>query len=300
MSKMQTDTTDRGGQVATVQKEAKPPILMGAHGLNLTSLDDAFRFCQYMKDAGLGNTSDTPSTILAKIQTGLELGFRPMQALSSLYVVNGRVAMETAPMRALILQSGLAEYIESGFEGEGEKLFGWCRSKRVGARSEEYRTFTYAEARKAGYVPAKEGAAWAKNPGDMCEWRASSRLFKRVYPDVIRGIVPLEEAREYAQPAESRVISLDETRDRLFPEVETPVAEASTAPAQEIIPPEESDPSPRPTKAQLRLDIGNLVGELEKRRLPTDRPEYATPATATVDELIGVRNRMQDILASYE
>ena len=56
-------------------------------------------------------------------------------------------------------------------------------------------TFTVAEGRTAfsGDEKAWSKSGWGRNPADMCVARASSKLARLVYPDVVHGFYAPEE-----------------------------------------------------------------------------------------------------------
>lgn len=303
------NTETKAVQPASQNRQAvaappKTPISVGKRGLSLRSLEEMYRFSVAMKKAGIGIPSDTPETILAKLQTGLELGLTPMQSVKSLYVVKGRVGMETAPMKALVLRSGLAEYIESGTEGEGEALVGWCEAKRKGAKNPVRRTFSLKQAKQRGLV--RKDSAWENWPERMCVWRAMSFVMKEEFPDVLMGLDDywaLRDAPDEPEAAEFRVkedVSLDSAKAEVFglgSEQEAETEETETEPhASE----DGGNGTESPSRGELLAEIGRLHYELQNLKIDPNKADFSPSAEATVDELIAVRNRIVDTLASYD
>ena len=73
-------------QLATAAK--KDAILMGANGLELRSLDDAYRFASAVHKSVLAPKGlDTPEKILIALQLGAEAGLRPMASLRNIVVI---------------------------------------------------------------------------------------------------------------------------------------------------------------------------------------------------------------------
>lgn len=136
-----------------------------------------------------------PAAILSTILAGRELGLQAMAALRGIHIVEGRPALSASLMVALILRSGLAEYFRPVSLSTESVTF---ETKRKG-RGEKPITYTYTldEARAAGLVKEKSG--WAKNPQDMLVARASSKLARLVYPDLLFGLYTPEELRETAE-----------------------------------------------------------------------------------------------------
>jgi hypothetical protein len=145
----------------------------------------------------------------------MELGFSPLAALRSVYVVNGLPALMGAAAVALILRSGKAETWESGTTGEGDDMTGWVETKRVGMRPQRF-TFSTAEAKKAGIV-GKPGSAWANYPGRMLVWRAVSFASKSVYPDVLMGIDIAEDRIAAQKEGQQRRVEREEITTPLPP-----------------------------------------------------------------------------------
>jgi len=132
--------------------------------------------------------------ILVAMQWGREIGLGTLQALQNIAVINGRPAVWGDAMLALVKASPLCEYVEETVEGDGDASKAICRTKRKGARKEEMRSFDVADARKAGLWD-KVGP-WKQYPKRMLQMRARGFLLRDVYPDVLRGVISAEEARD--------------------------------------------------------------------------------------------------------
>lgn len=118
--------------------------------------------------------------------TAQDLGMSLAQALRTIYVVNGRPAMSSASMKALVLSSGKAEY----FVVRDRTSAGVTVStKRSGAPEEESVTFTPEDAKRAGL----NSGTWKGYPVPMMEHRATAQLCRSVYPDVILGMYTEDE-----------------------------------------------------------------------------------------------------------
>lgn len=116
-----------------------------------------------------------PENIAAAMMKALELGIDPLDGLASIHVVKGKIGFSAEFMRRRILEAGHEfEFVESTDER--------CRIKgrRAGAQEWQTVTFTADQARKAKIV-------LGDYPADKLVARASSRLCKRVFPDVLAG-----------------------------------------------------------------------------------------------------------------
>lgn len=198
---------------------------------------------EFVPDAMRGK----PAAVAAAILTGRELGVPPMTALAHIHIVKGKPGMSAQLMRQLILGAGHElRYVETTYtrcivEGRRRGQEDWVRV-----------SFTADQAKAAridlgGY------------PEDKLVARATSRLARRVFADVLGGLPYLpEEAAEAAAdydpapsatptaarppaprrtaqrrtrpaPVEPEAPALDEPQAQADPEPSTPVEMASAA-----------------------------------------------------------------------
>lgn len=177
------------------------PVGMSERGLQLSSLDEAMRFCQHVVHAGVAPNGDSPSTVLVKIQAGMELGFTPMRSMTAVYVVNNRTSLMGDAALALIRSKG--HRVDVGNRGEGDERCGFMRFHRAGDPAGQWTevTFTVAEAKVAklwNKRTSKGGdTPWVTSPDDMLVWRAVARCARRYFSDVLNGLGVYEEVRDY-------------------------------------------------------------------------------------------------------
>ena len=159
-----------------------------------------------------------PGNVLVAVQTGAELGLKPMQSLQGISVINGRPGIWGDAMWALVISH--PEYEDS----KEEKTDTGCTItlKRRG-RSAVVVTFTLEDAKKAG-LAGKQGP-WQTAPKRMMQMRARAFAARDLFADALKGIKSIEELRDY--PPEDRV-----ERD-ITP---TPAAAAVAAPARPELP----------------------------------------------------------------
>ena len=142
-------------------------------------------------------TKDGPwskADIFLAIQAGLELGIRPIQALSGMMIVNGRVSVWGDLALALILASGeVEEFKERSAREALEKGEGWCRIKRKGHDAIEHR-FSREDAKKAG-LQGKAGP-WSNYEGRMLQMRPRSWAIRDTFADILKGLSIVEEVRD--------------------------------------------------------------------------------------------------------
>lgn len=118
--------------------------------------------------------------IMAAILTGHEVGLPPMASLAHINVIEGRPSIDAAGQRALIQSKGH----DIGFEEmTSTRCVIWGR--RAGAQQITTVSYTMDDAKRAG-LTAK--STWQKYPGDMLLARATGRLGRAVFADVLVGI----------------------------------------------------------------------------------------------------------------
>lgn len=121
-----------------------------------------------------------PEAVLACILAGHEAGVSPMQALSKIHIIEGRPAMASELMRALVLQHGhelnYAEVSTTSVTAEG---------KRRGSERWTRVTWTMDDAKRGG-LDGKQN--WRRWPRAMLIARATAELCRMIFPDVLAGI----------------------------------------------------------------------------------------------------------------
>ncbi len=156
----------------------------------------------YRDDQGKVN----PGDILVAVQTGLEVGLKPLQAIQNIAVINGQPTIWGDGMRALVVASGECEYLKDTWDAA--KQVAVVVGKRKG-KPERTVTFSWADAERAG-LAQKE--TYKKYPQRMCKWRAVAWFCRDEFPDVLKGLQCREEVDDYAH-----VGTTDEGVDLLRP-----------------------------------------------------------------------------------
>lgn len=182
-------------ETLTVQKNQ---ISLSKNGLQLTTLDDMFRFAKYVVASGFAPKGmEKPESILIAVEMGYEVGLSPMAALQNTAVVNGRPTIYGDAALALVRASGLMErYEEKPVGTKGKDDFGYrVSAKRKGDPSEYSETFTVADAKQAN-LWGKSGP-WSQYPARMLKFRARSFLLRDAFGDVLKGMKTAEEVMDY-------------------------------------------------------------------------------------------------------
>jgi 5'-3' exonuclease len=167
--------------------------------LDPRSMPQAQALAQNMYASRMFSAYGTPHAILSTIMVGRELGMPAMSSLRTIHNIDGKHALSAQLMVALVLKSGLADYFEPVSFSETEATF---ETHRKGARNPVRLTHTFEMALKAwpkvkrDWEQAFQASGWGRVPTDMLVARATSRLARMVYPDLLAGLYTPEELLE--------------------------------------------------------------------------------------------------------
>ncbi len=194
------------------------------------SIEDVFRVAKGVYMAGLAPSAlvDKKSgdaavaAVAVAIMSGAELGLKPMVALRSFTVINGRPALYGDGLINVIRQSGRAEYLRTGCDNREGKLVGWCEAKRSDTGEDKRVEFSQEDAQRAGLwsdqpVIKKNGqngpyekpndSPWFRYPQRMLAWRAAGWCLRELFGDVLGGIRDEFEAQEVYEAEAQPVIA---------------------------------------------------------------------------------------------
>jgi hypothetical protein len=185
-------------------------INSGERGLALRSLDDMVRFADIVIKAGLAPKGMNASAVVIAIQFGSEAGLTPMQALSSVGVINGKPALYGDG--ALAVCQGHPKWggMEERIEGEGDNRTALCVVKRKG-EPDTIRQFSVKDAKKAA-LWGKAGP-WTTYPDRMQLFRARGFALRDAYADALRGLITEAEAQDYPVPTKCTVVEPKKLRE---------------------------------------------------------------------------------------
>lgn len=179
-----------------------------------------------------------PADVAAAVMKGFELGMDPLDSLANIFIVHGRVGMYAEFQRRRIIQAGHTfRVIESSD----------TRCIVEGVRKEggepQRASFSADQARKAGLD-------LGKYPADKLVARATSRLCRQVFPDVLSGTLIAEDIIDGLIPAD----------DDQAPQVETPARPAlqRSRPARK---PKAAASQPPTAKPPADDDIADLLDD---------------------------------------
>lgn len=164
-----------------------PPALEFEKQLEPRSMSHAVQLAGLMFKARLFSAYGTPEGILSTILAGRELGLQAMASLRGMHIIEGKPCMSADLIRALVLKSGHAKF----FRPTERTATSATWETQRGEDPPVTLTFTIEEAQQAGVV--KPGSGWAKFPADMLTARASSKLARLVYSDVVFNLYSPED-----------------------------------------------------------------------------------------------------------
>jgi hypothetical protein len=188
------------------QKPARPAVIkMGAQGVQLQTLEDAWRFSNYIVAAKLCPKGlETPEAVVVALQLGAEVGLTPMASMQNIAVINGRPTIWGDSQLAICRATGQVEAFEEWYEEGGQRIRGnpvkyaddtaaFVRCKRTGY-DERVESFSVADAKRA-QLWGKQGP-WSQYPARMLRSRSRSFVLRDLFGDALKGIMSCEEARD--------------------------------------------------------------------------------------------------------
>jgi hypothetical protein len=190
------ETTDVKTTGTEIVQQKKSPIGFGAQGVQLASLEEAYRFANAIVASGFAPKGmEKPEAVLVAIQLGAEIGLTPMAALQNTAVINGRPAIYGDAALALVRSSGLLESYkeeeigEAGSDGHGYRVTAIRKGNQAAVE-----TFTVADAKRAK-LWGKTGP-WSDYPKRMLRFRARGYVLRDLFGDILKGLRTVEEARD--------------------------------------------------------------------------------------------------------
>ena len=174
-------------------------------GFAPTTLSEAMTFSDMLANSSMVPRAyqGKPQDILVCVQWGMEMGLAPMQALQNIAVINGKPSVYGDAAMALVQASPVCEDVEEFFEGEGTpNPVAVCVAKRKGRKPVTAR-FSVEDAKRAG-LWAKQGP-WSAYPKRMMQMRARGFALRDAFPDVLKGMITVEEAQDYPEEAKPRL-----------------------------------------------------------------------------------------------
>lgn len=213
-------------QAANPPAPSSAAITVGGSGIAPKSMAELFIFAKAVINSGLAPRDfKSPEAVLVAVQFGMEIGLPPMAALQSVAVINGRPTLWGDALLGVCEGSGLVADYADAYVGQGDNFGARVTVKRRNRSEPTVRTFTIADAKKAG-LWGKSGP-WSQYPQRMLLMRARSWALRDTFPDVLRGALAREEADDIREPVNVTPAKPEQTLAALVapaptvPEVET-------------------------------------------------------------------------------
>jgi hypothetical protein len=144
-----------------------------------TDIDQVWRLSVMVVKSGLAPKSlETAEKVCIAMMHGLEIGMPPMMSLQRIAVINGRPAVWGDGVPGVALGTGLVEDWFETIQGDGDNMVATCRVKRKGVKSPAERTFSVADAKRAGLWDTREKVTRRKKDGTTYEARNDSPWFR--------------------------------------------------------------------------------------------------------------------------
>lgn len=195
---------------------ARTPAAGGTiSGIVPVTLDEMYRFSKAISSSGMAPYGlTTPEQVMIAMQSGMELGLPPMQAVQSVAVINNRPCLWGDALIGVVRSSPSCKFIKETIEGEGDDMVAYCSTLRAGEDEPVVRSFSVDDAKKAGLwqteprvtKKGKNGGTyekdndspWYKYPKRMLQMRARAFCLRDVYGDVLKGMQVREEVEDYS------------------------------------------------------------------------------------------------------
>lgn len=224
-----------------------------------------------------------PGDVLVILLTGYELGMSGMQALRSIYVVEGRPFLSAELLAALVTRSPACEYWQMVESSDKACTY---ETKRRGHNAPIRLTWTIEQAQRAGL---QSKSNWKNHPESMLRARCQASLARAVYADLVLGLAALEELDDHPQQAHgigSGFEAPPPPPDKKQPEPTLPAPEPEREPGED----REEEPSAAPSllergREALQMQDWKLARSIGGRLAPQEKTaflvEYKTALAAS-------------------
>ena len=160
------------------------------------SIEQAMKVATIIAESNFCPTAmkNKPGDVVVALQMGQELGLKPMQALQNIAIINGRPSLYGDAMLAVCRMAHDFQFINETYDDKSQTAK--CVVKRTN-EPEVIRTFSAVNAKNAG-LWGKAGP-WTMYKERMLQMRARGFALRDAFPDMLRGIISDEEARDYPE-----------------------------------------------------------------------------------------------------
>ncbi len=208
------------------------------------------KLAQSAVKSGMAPKGMNPEACFCAALFGRELGLGFWAAIQNIAVINGRPAVWGDAALAIVQRSGLLVGGVAREELKGAKkedeITAVCTVQRRGSEEPTTRTFSVAQAKKAG-LWGKAGP-WQSYPRRMLQLRARAIALRDAFADVLRGIAIGEEVQDIEEaPARGATESIQMDPTSLLEQHDAP-AEPVETPLEELETPFDGEPEEAPAE----------------------------------------------------
>lgn len=262
--------------------QPKPPIAIGHKGVQLTTMDDMWRFAQAVSVSGFAPKGlEKQESVFIALQMGLELGLSPMAALQNIAVINGRPGIYGDAALACVRASGLLDKYEEWYEVDGQILktgsghfrnpttdevrnpscTAYVLTQRKGSDEIKVEGFSVGDAKLASLL-GKSGP-WTQYPARMLKFRARGFNLRDNFGDVLKGFRTQE---ELADESVAPKTGFDHARPVFSPAKEPalPVPDAAPVVTEATPTSGQAQEAPAPTLEEVLGEPGKQPTDKEK------------------------------------
>lgn len=157
---------------------------------------EAFALSKAIFGSGLApNGLKSAEQVMVVVMKGSEVGFAPMQALSTIALINGRLSIYGDGLPAVVYRAG--GVMDEKIEGNGDARTATCVVTRANGHTTT-RSFSVADARKAR-LWGKAGP-WSQYPDRMLQMRARGFAVRDGMADALNGLYVAEDIQDAPAP----------------------------------------------------------------------------------------------------
>lgn len=164
----------------------------------------------FIQSHAMPSTIQNAAQAIVVMQTGFEMGMKPMEAIKSLYIVNGQVNVYGAATIRRLREHGYSVSYEMKTDGGGS-----CVATVTKGKEKYTETYSFDNAEKSGYTKDSKGClkvGWRLGINRMMKLRygAVSMIIKSYLPEVMGSANDIVEvAEDYPEIKEEKTVIVD-------------------------------------------------------------------------------------------
>ena len=271
------------------------PVVNEPMSLVPRNLTEAMEYAKLMASSELVPTCfrGKPADVLIAVQMGQELKLKPLQALSSIVVINGKPTLYGDGLLAVARGSGKCEWVDEKLDET--TMTATCTVKRIGEPEPVVRTFSKSQAEKANLW--QKVGPWQQYPKRMLQMRARTFALRDAFADVLKGVSDTDEVQDYESvgtTSQGAEIMMPRRKGAKAPSVEAfihpeapPAKESESAevPKEHKAKAEESTATPNVWTGKV-LKVGSKDGSYKDKK-GNEKPYRLYKIHSTEEEFFG-------------